>query len=89
MSSESIRPVRLVSNRARRKLAPRLAVPWEERISFRDLARMAARRKTREFLAERCGVDISTAKRWLSGRSRAPASALRAVVVDILARAEL
>ncbi|MBN9007280.1 MAG: hypothetical protein J0H40_17925 [Rhizobiales bacterium] len=59
-----------------------------DRISFRDLARFAARRKTEQFLADRTGVDERTAKRWLSGKSRATGTAVSVVVADILSRLE-
>jgi len=89
MSSESVQAKIAPSNPRRRKNAPRNSRPWEGRISFRDIARLASRSKTEQFLVDRTGCDGSTAKRWLSGRSRVPGDALRAVVVDILTRAEL
>lgn len=72
-----------------RKYAPKKIRPVDEGISFRDLAKFAARRKTIEFLCERTDCDPSTAKRWLSGESRAPAHVLREIVVDVLSRVEL
>lgn len=77
------------SNFRGRKSAPTKIQRPSERISFRDLAKFAARRKTEEYLVERTGCNGSTAKRWLSGASRAPASALGAVIADIFSRAEL
>lgn len=59
----------------------------DRRISFRDLARLAAPRKTEQFLAERTGSDPRSCRRWLRGE-RAPASAVYAVVADIFARIE-
>lgn len=67
----------------RRKFAPRKTQPAGERISFRDLAKLAARRKTQQFLTERTGCDPSTAKRWLSGESRAPDDAIYVVLIQI------
>ena len=57
-----------------------------ERISFRELARFACRKKTAAFLAERTGRDERTAKRWLSKNGRAPDYAIGAVLADIAAR---
>jgi hypothetical protein len=61
-------------------------LPPRDRISFRDLARIAAPRKTKEFLVARTGCDDSTAKRWLRGKSRVPGQAVYAVLADIFAR---
>jgi hypothetical protein len=72
------------SNFSRRKVAPRNSLPPRDRISFRDLARIAAPRKTKEFLVARTGCDDSTAKRWLRGMSRVPA--VYAVLADIFTR---
>lgn len=69
-----------------RKYAPKKIGPVEERISFRDLAKLAARRKTIAFLVERTGADDSTAKRWLNGKSRVPDTAVYAVLGDIFKR---
>ena len=85
MGESSLRTVR-ASNFQGRKSAPKKIISPAERISFRDLARLAARRKTPQFLVDRTGCDESTAKRWLSGKSRAPADALRVVLADIFAR---
>lgn len=59
----------------------------DRRISFRDLARLAAPRKTEQFLAERTGSDARSARRWLRGE-RAPASAIYAVMAHIFSRIE-
>lgn len=75
------------SNLDRRKFAPKKISKPTERISFRDLAKFAVPRKTEQFLVERTGCDTSTAKRWLSGTSRAPASAVFVVCAAIFARA--
>jgi hypothetical protein len=74
------------SNFSRRKIAPRNSLPPRDRISFRNLARIAAPRKTKEFLVARTGCDDSTAKRWLRGKSRVPGQAVYAVLADIFAR---
>lgn len=58
----------------------------KDRILFRDLARFARKRNTEIFLAERTGKDPRTAKRWLSGKSRAPAGAVYAIFGDIFDR---
>lgn len=59
----------------------------DRRISFRDLARLAAPRKTEHFLAEKTGSDPRSARRWLRGE-RAPANAVYAVMADIFSRIE-
>lgn len=84
--SESKPSLALPSTFQGRKYAPRKIPLPAERISFRDLAKLAARRKTEQFLTERTGCDPSTAKRWLSGKSRAPDRAVYAVLADIFAR---
>lgn len=89
MSSESQQRNGLPSTFQGRKFAPKKIRVAEGRISFRDLAKFAVPRKTEQFLVDRTGCDGSTAKRWLSGTSRAPAHALQALVVDILSRIEL
>ena len=61
--------------------------PGERRISFRDLALLAAPRKTEQFLAEKTGSDPRSARRWLRGE-RAPAGAVYAVTADIFSRIE-
>lgn len=86
MRGESKRRGALLSNPDRRKFAPKNIGAGRERISFRDIAKLAARRKTQQFLSDRTGCDPSTAKRWLSGDSRAPAGAVYAVLADIFAR---
>jgi hypothetical protein len=86
MAGESKQPFALGSNFQGRKFAPKKIPAPSERISFRDLARLAARRKTPQFLVDRTGCDESTAKRWLSGKSRPPAGALCVVLADIFAR---
>lgn len=83
---ESSQRVRAASNFDRRKYAPKKIRPVDDRISFRDLAKFARRRKTEQFLVDRTGCDASTAKRWLSGKSRAPADAAFKILADILAR---
>src|SRR5262245_3140201 len=55
------------SNFSRRKIAPRNSLLSRDRSPFRELARIAAPRKTKEFLVARTGCDGSTAKRWLRG----------------------
>ena len=79
--SESI--VRAASNLRGRKNAPQKIPLPRERISFRDLAQLAYRRKIVAALVDRTGADESTAKRWLSRRSRPPANAVYAVLGDI------
>jgi len=69
-------------NATQKILAPR------DRISFRDLARLAYPEKPVAALVERTAADESTVKRWMSGRSRAPAPALYRVLGDIFARME-
>lgn len=76
------------SNDRGRKNAPKNIGTPRERITFRDLARLASRKKTPHFLVARTGADLSTAKRWLSGRSRPPAGAVYAVLGDIFERLE-
>jgi hypothetical protein len=88
MSGESSQRSFARSNRQGRKFAPKKIVLPAERISFRDIAKLAARRKTIQFLVERTGYDDSTAKRWLSGKSRAADRAVYAVLADIFARIE-
>lgn len=60
----------------------------EQRIPFRDLAKLAAPRKTVAFLVEQADCDPSTAKRWLSGQSPASGKAVRIVFANIMARLE-
>lgn len=86
MAGESTARRRLPSNFDTRKFARKNIRPVDRRISFRDLARLAVPRKTEQFLVERTGCDASTARRWLSGYSRAPASAVYAVCADIFSR---
>jgi hypothetical protein len=62
---------------------------FSRRISFRELARLASPRKTDQFLAHLTGADARTARRWLSGESRATGDAFRAVTADILSRLDL
>jgi hypothetical protein len=76
------------SNLRGRKNAPRKIPAPKERISFRDLVRFASPRKPVAFLVERTGADESTAKRWMRGTSRAPASAAYRVLGDIIDRLE-
>jgi hypothetical protein len=83
---ESSQPIRLPSNFEGRKFAPKKIALPKDRISFRDLAKFAYRRKTIEFLCERTACDASTAKRWLSGESRVPDRAVYAVCADIFGR---
>lgn len=83
---ESSVPKREPSSFHRGKFAPKNIQYPKQRISFRDLARFASPRKTEQFLSSRTGKDESSAKRWLSGKSRAPASAVYAVLADIFAR---
>ena len=87
MSESSQRTAR-PSTFGRGKYAPKKIRPADKRIFFRDLARLAAPRKTKQFLTERTGCDDSTAKRWLTRKSRAPAGAVYAVLADIFARIE-
>lgn len=89
MSGESKLPIRVPSTFRDGKIAIKKSSVIGTSISFRDLAKLASRRKTERFLADRTGCDERTAARWLSGESRAPATALRLVVVDILSRVEL
>lgn len=83
---ESSGAIGLSSNFRGRKFAPKKIGTRAERISFRDLAKFAYRRKTIEFLCERTACDASTAKRWLSGESRVPDRAVYAVCADIFGR---
>lgn len=85
--SESSARRRLPSNRGTDKYVRKNIRTVERRISFRDLARLAAPRKTEHFLAEKTGSDARSARRWLRGE-RAPASAVYAVMADIFARIE-
>jgi hypothetical protein len=86
MAGESVsRRVRGSNFRGSKNATKKIRGP-NERISFRDLARFACGRKTEHFLAERTGKHPSTAKRWLSRKSRAPAAAVYAVMADIFAR---
>jgi hypothetical protein len=85
MSESSQRVARLSTLRGG-KSATRKTQPALTRISFRDLAKLAARRKTEQFLSARTGCDERTAKRWLSGASRAPGEAVYVVLADIFAR---
>jgi hypothetical protein len=85
---ESSPAFRAPSNLRGGKFAPKKIELPKQRISFRDLARLAAPRKTREFLSERTGCDDSTAKRWLSGKSRVSGAAVCAVLADVLSRVE-
>jgi hypothetical protein len=68
------------------KSATKYLRPDEERISFRDLAKLAWRRKPWVPLAERTGKDQRTVKRWLSRGSRAPDLALAVVWSEIMRR---
>jgi hypothetical protein len=88
MVAESTRRTITPSNFSGRKTAPGKSLPpnARDRISFRDLARVAAPRKTKEFLVARTGCDDSTAKRWLRGKSRVPGQAVYAVLADIFTR---
>lgn len=61
----------------------------DRRIPFRDLARFAAPRRTEKFLIQHTGCGRSTAKRWLSGKSRPSGDAVCVVVADILVRLSL
>jgi hypothetical protein len=83
MVCESQQRKRLPSSLGRLTNEPRKIRAAEQRISFRDLAKLAARRKTQQFLSERTGCDASTAKRWLSGKSRAPDDAIYVVLIQI------
>lgn len=58
----------------------------EERIHFRDLARLAFKRKTSAILASLLETDVRTAKRWLSRESRAPDHAVTLVLGEIMRR---
>lgn len=88
MSESSGPPIAAASNFEGRKFAPKKIRVAKDRISFRDLAKFAARRKTIEFLCERTGCDASTAKRWLNGASRVPDRAVYALCADIFSRLE-
>ena len=85
MSESSPREAR-ASNFEGRKFAPKKISAPKDRISFRDLAKFAVPRKTEQFLIDRTGCDVSTAKRWLSGASRPPAAAMVAICADIFSR---
>ncbi len=84
--SESNARRRLPSNFGRLKYEPKKIAAVDRRISFRDLAKLAAPRKTIEFLVERADCDPSTAKRWLSGKSPASGRAVSVVIADITSR---
>ena len=86
--AESNVPMRAPSNRRGGKNAPKKIGSVDRRISFRDLARFAEPKKTRQFLSARTGCDDSTAKRWLSGKSRVTGAAVLAVLADITSRVE-
>ncbi len=86
--SESSQRRRAASNFVGGKSVTKKIGLRRDRISFRDLARFAARRKTEQFLSDRTGCDQRTAKRWLSGASRTPGNAVSAVLADILDRLE-
>jgi hypothetical protein len=58
----------------------------DRKILFRDLARFAVPRRAEQFLVKHTGCGRSTAKRWLSGKSRASGDAVCALVADILVR---
>jgi len=58
----------------------------DRKIPFGDLARFAVPRRAERFLIQRTGCGRSTAKRWLSGTSRASGPAVCAIVADILVR---
>lgn len=88
MGTESSARHRVASNFEGRKSEPKKIRPVDGRISFRDLAKLAAPRKTVAFLVERLACDRSTAKRHLSGRSRVPGTAVYAVLADIFSRIE-
>lgn len=74
------------SNFEGRKYEPKKIRAVDGRISFRDLAKFAAPRKTIEFLVERTGRDPSTAKRWLAGKTRPSDEAVNAIWADIHSR---
>lgn len=86
MGTESTARRVLRSNRGGLKYEPKNIRPVDRRISFRELAKLAAPRKTIDFLVERAACDRSTAKRWLAGRSPASGRAVVAVVADIMSR---
>lgn len=88
MACESRQRTIASSNRGGLKSEPKKIRPKPERISFRDLAKLAARRKTIQFLCDRVSCDPSTAKRWLSRASRVPDRAIYVVLADIFARIE-
>lgn len=83
MARNSRRRIKRVSGSRRRKNGARNG---PKKIPFRDLARFAQPRRTEQFLMQRTGAVRSTAKRWLSGRSRASGDAVCALVADILVR---
>jgi len=82
--SSARRPVR--SNRRGLKYEPKNIRPVDGRIPFSVVAKVAAPRKTIQYLVERTGCDPSTAKRWLSGKSPASSRANNVVFADIMAR---
>jgi len=90
MAGESNAGIAVGSNRGGRKFAPKKIRSVDERISFRDLALLASRRKTIQFLCDRVDCDPSTAKRWLSSKrtARVPDRAVYVVLADIFARIE-
>lgn len=88
MGSESSAGNRAPSSLRRGRYAPQKIVSARERIFFRDLAKLAAPRKTRAFLVEKLGCDDSTAKRYLTSRTRVSSEAVYAVLADIFARIE-
>jgi hypothetical protein len=85
MSESSQRVALRSSFRGGKSVTKKILSP-ATRISFRDLAKLAARRKTEQFLSDRTGCDERTAKRWLSGASRAPGEAVYVVLADIFSR---
>jgi uracil-DNA glycosylase len=74
------------SNVQGRKNAPQKIRSISERISFRDLARLAFPRKTAATLADLTSSDLSTCKRWLANRQRRPQVALVVVLGEIMRR---
>ena len=75
------------NSRGRKSATKKIPTP-KERISFRDLAKLAFTRKIVAALVERTGADESTAKRWMSGRSRVPGPVVYRVLGDIFTRME-
>lgn len=66
---------------------PRNIRPTADRISFRELAKLAFPSKTAAALVHVTGKSESTVKYWLADKHEPPASVLCAVLGEIMRRA--